>query len=277
MLASSGTRPTTLNVYASYGEGFETPTFAELAYRPGRPRAQPRPRPGDQSTSVEVGLKCCRRRRQRVNLAVFARRHADDEIVVDTATGGRTTYRNASDTRRRGVEAAWDGDLGRGLHRARQLFVAQAEFAEPPAPGMPPAPVPAGRAAARASRRSRRTAMLVWTPGGLLLASGGGGGPVRRPAVRERPQHRRCAPAYTIGNVRVGFAQRVGDARMLREFVRVEQRHRRATTSGSVIVGDTNGAISSRRPGRNWFAGAECQCRFASDPLHRARRSRCTG
>ena len=37
------------------------------------------------------------------------------EIVVDTATGGRTTYRNASNTRRRGFEAEWDGDLGAGV------------------------------------------------------------------------------------------------------------------------------------------------------------------
>ena len=39
----------------------------------------------------------------------------DDEIVIDTATGGRTTFKNAAKTCRRGIEAEWEGNLGAGL------------------------------------------------------------------------------------------------------------------------------------------------------------------
>ena len=46
--APSGTPLNGLNLYASYGEGFETPTFAELAYRPGGTGPQLRPAAGDE-------------------------------------------------------------------------------------------------------------------------------------------------------------------------------------------------------------------------------------
>ncbi len=103
----------TLNVYVSYGQGFETPTFAELAYRPVGAGLNLALDPAT-STSVEVGLKWLPTPKQRLNVAVFAA-DTDQEIVVDTATGGRTTYRNAGKTRRRGFEAAWDADLGSGF------------------------------------------------------------------------------------------------------------------------------------------------------------------
>ena len=46
----------TLNVYASYGEGFETPTFAEIAYRPGGTGLNFGLQPAT-SRAVEVGVK----------------------------------------------------------------------------------------------------------------------------------------------------------------------------------------------------------------------------
>ena len=91
---------------------------------PDRPRAQSRARPRHVDVGRARRSSGCRRRASGVNLAVFAA-DTSQEIVVDTATGGRTTYRNASKTRRRGFEAVWDARPRRRLHRARQLFVAQ--------------------------------------------------------------------------------------------------------------------------------------------------------
>ncbi len=93
-----------VSAYASHGEGFETPTFAELAYRPSGPGLN---LALDASTSRanEVGVKAVIAGRHRVNIAAFAT-DTDDEIVVNSATGGRTTFRNAGPTRRRGVEAS---------------------------------------------------------------------------------------------------------------------------------------------------------------------------
>ena len=90
-----------LNLYLSYGQCFETPTFAELAYRPVGPGLNFALEPA-LATAFEIGLKWRPTPAHRVNLAAFDA-NTRQEIVVDTATGGRTTYRNASDTRRRGV------------------------------------------------------------------------------------------------------------------------------------------------------------------------------
>ncbi|HYR00099.1 MAG TPA: TonB-dependent receptor, partial [Casimicrobiaceae bacterium] len=102
-----------LNLYANYGQGFETPTFIELAYRPVGSGLNLALQPSV-SDSAEAGLKALISRTQRVNVAVFDVK-TSDEIVVDTSTGGRTTYKNAAKTERKGVEAAWQGDLGAGF------------------------------------------------------------------------------------------------------------------------------------------------------------------
>ena len=75
------------------------------------------------SNSGEIGLKALIGRDQRVNLAAFDIK-TTDEIVIDTAIGGRTTYKNADARReRKGVEAAWQGDLGAGFAGLRVVHV----------------------------------------------------------------------------------------------------------------------------------------------------------
>ncbi|MGH8713418.1 MAG: TonB-dependent receptor family protein, partial [Casimicrobiaceae bacterium] len=102
-----------VNVYANWGEGFETPTFIELAYRNGGTGLNFALQPAI-SRSTEIGVKAYLTSAQRVNLAAF-NIDTSNEIVIDASTGGRTTYKNAGRTRRRGVEAQWDAVLGGGL------------------------------------------------------------------------------------------------------------------------------------------------------------------
>src|SRR5438105_2416956 len=116
-----------VNVYANWGEGFETPTFIELAYRTVGTGLNFDLRPAI-SRSAEAGVKAYLLDRQRVNIAVFTTT-TSDEIVIDTAAGGRTTYKNASKTRRRGVEAQWDADLGYGLSGDASYTSLSAKFA----------------------------------------------------------------------------------------------------------------------------------------------------
>ena len=70
-----------------------------------------------------------------------------------------------------------------------------------------------------------------------------------------------AAPAYAVMNARVGFAQTRGQ----RDVARIRARSTTfstATTSGSVIVGDTNGRYFEPAPGRNWFVGASVDVRL---------------
>ncbi|MCL5049873.1 MAG: TonB-dependent receptor [Firmicutes bacterium] len=89
------------SVFAAFGEGFETPTLTELAYRNDGSGLNPDLGPAF-VTQYEAGIKWLGPQGQ-LQMSVFAV-DTDDEIVVDQSIDGRTTYRNAGETERRGVE-----------------------------------------------------------------------------------------------------------------------------------------------------------------------------
>ena len=246
----------TLNAYVSYGQGFETPTFAELAYRPVGAGLNLALDPAT-STSLEVGLKWLPTPKQRLNVAVFAA-DTDQEIVVDTATGGRTTYRNAGKTRRRGFEAAWDADLGSGFTAHANYSYLNATFVDAFVTGLPPVEVPAG-ARLPGVPPQQAYGVLAWTPGGFY----GFGAALEAQYVGRlyaNDRNTAYAPSYTIGNARVSFAQSSGKVRVS-EYVRLNNIADRQYI-GSVIVGDTNGRYFEPAPGRNWFAGVTVDVGF---------------
>src|SRR5262249_3341778 len=128
-----------VNVYASYGQGFETPSFIELAYRPVGSGLNLALQPSV-STSTEVGLKSISGS-QRFNVVGFWT-DTKNELVIDTATGGRTTYKNAAKTKRRGFEASWEGDLGGGFTGYAAYTYLDATYASSLTTGSPPVTVP---------------------------------------------------------------------------------------------------------------------------------------
>ncbi|MFO1324732.1 MAG: TonB-dependent receptor [Burkholderiales bacterium] len=246
----------TLNAYVSYGQGFETPTFAEMAYRPVGPGLN-LALDAATSKSVEVGLKWLPTPQQRVNVAVFGVR-TSQEIVVDTATGGRTTYRNASNTRRRGFEAVWDGVLPAGFTAHVNYSYLKADFEDAFVTGLPPVPVPAG-ARLPGVPPQQAYGILTWTPGGYFGFNAAAEVQyVGRIYVNDG--NTAYAPAYTIGNARIGFAQTAGNAKFA-EYVRVNN-IAGVNYIGSVIVGDTNGRYFEPAPPRNWFAGVSVSVAF---------------
>jgi len=245
-----------LNVYASYGQGFETPTFAELAYRPVGTGLNLALDPAT-STAWEAGMKWFPAASQRVNLAAFTAT-TDQEIVIDTATGGRTTYRNSSKTRRRGFEAEWDADLGSGISTHVNYTYLLAEFAEPYASGIPLVVTPAGSRLPGVPPQ-QLFGTLEWTPGGFGGFSVAGEVQyVGRIYVND--VNSAYAPAYTLGNLRVGFAQQA-DRLQFSEYVRINN-IANVNYVGSVIVGDTNGRYYEPAPGRNWYAGVSISAAF---------------
>jgi iron complex outermembrane receptor protein len=98
----------TLNVYANWGRGFETPTLAEAAYTVENNAIK-----GLFNTSLlasrsqhsEAGLKWTPAPRTRVDANVF-RITTDNEIVTLKSAGGKTAYKNATSTLREGSELA---------------------------------------------------------------------------------------------------------------------------------------------------------------------------
>jgi iron complex outermembrane receptor protein len=245
-----------LNVYATYGEGFETPTFAELAYRPVGTGLNFDLKAAT-SQAVEVGMKALFAKRHRFNAAWFAI-DTDDEIVINAATGGRTTFRNAGKTKRRGVELAWDGELAEGLRAHAAYTWLRAEFANEFTTGLPPVSVPSGT---RLPGVPENTAYgeIAWTPPGVpWFSTALEVQYVDKIYVNDRNSD--AAPAYTVVNVRAGIEQRFGNAR-LRAFARVNNVADRNYV-GSVIVGDTNSRFFEPAPGRNYFLGATIDVRL---------------
>jgi iron complex outermembrane receptor protein len=238
-----------VNVYASYGEGFETPTFAEIAYRNGGSGLNFALQPA-RSRATEVGFKYRAGDRHRLTAALF-NVDTSNEIVVDNATGGRTVFKNAGATRRRGAEAAWDGRYRYGLSSHVALTWLRAEFDESYTSGS--SVVPEG-AKLPGVPSKQAYAELAWVPGkwsGLDTALEVQY--VDKLYVNELNSD--AAPSYAVANARLGFSGPWGAAATWQAFVRVNNLFDRRY-AGSVIVGDSNGRYFEPAPGRNWFVGA---------------------
>jgi iron complex outermembrane receptor protein len=245
-----------INVYANWGEGFETPTFAELAYRPVGTGLNLGLQPSV-SNSAEIGLKALFTNAQRFNLAAF-NVDTTDEIVVNTAVGGRTTYKNAAKTRRQGIEAAWESNFGAGFAGYLSYTYLSAKFTSDATTGVPPQIVPAGAhlpgvPAANAYGELTWSYPAAWGLNAALEVQYAG-------KIYVNDRNTDAAPAYTIGNVRVGFEQRTGRW-LLREFVRLNN-FTNVNYVGSVIVGDANGRYFEPAATRNFIIGASVNASF---------------
>ena len=98
----------TLNIYANYGQGFESPTLAEMAYS-GKTGSFVNTFNTDvkaaNSKHYEIGAKWVPARNSRVDLALY-QIDTNDEIVVLSNDSGRNSFQNAPSTSRTGWELA---------------------------------------------------------------------------------------------------------------------------------------------------------------------------
>jgi iron complex outermembrane receptor protein len=117
-----------VSYYASYGRGFETPTLDELAYRPdGQPGLNTALRAA-RSNNYEVGAKTRLGPDLRAAVALFDTRTSND-IVVRTNFNGRSTYGNAGQTRRKGLEAEVEAHPSEQWTLAASASLIDAHFA----------------------------------------------------------------------------------------------------------------------------------------------------
>jgi iron complex outermembrane receptor protein len=216
------------SVYASAARGMETPTLNELFYSPAggfnfglRPAT---------SRQLEVGWKSAQ-----AALALFTVR-THDELVVDTSSGGRSSYRNADSTARTGIEwsdnVAWSGTV-RSRFSATLL---RATFDNGHyLPGVP-----------------ARTAYadLVWSQSGYTA------GLEMNAAGRVYPDDANAAqpaPGYAVAHAFVRWAREFGHWR-LGSCLRLNNVAGHAYI-GSVIVGEANRRYYEPAPRRTWTLG----------------------
>ena len=243
-----------LRLYANAGEGFETPTFAELAYRPGGATGLNFALQPAKSRHYEAGMKARLANGLRANAALF-RIETRGEIVTNASSGGRTDFRNASRTLRRGLELALEGRFARGLEAHLAYTLLDARFVE----GFETAAAAIG--AGRRLPGVPRTVLqaeAAWRPAprGFHAAV-----ELRHAAkVYVNEANTDAAPAYTVVNLRAGLEQHAGPWRF-REFVRVDNVADRKY-AGSVIVAEARGRFFEPAPGRNHVVGIEASYTF---------------
>jgi iron complex outermembrane receptor protein len=118
-----------LHLYASYGQGFQTPIGSELAYRPDGASGLNTGLQPARNTSVELGAKLAISSELSLEAALF---HAltHHEIVVDTNLGGRSTYQNSNRTRRQGAELSLDYRLAAAWHAQLAYTYIEANYVD---------------------------------------------------------------------------------------------------------------------------------------------------
>ena len=232
-----------LNAYAALGRGFETPTTNELSYRPGGATGLNLDLRAATSDHYETGIKWTDAAAWRATAAIF-RVDTDDEIVVDTNIGGRSTFRNAGGTRREGVELQAERDWGpvRALASFSSLRAVYRDlFSGNSMPGIPE----------RSAYADIRWRPIERAELGLEVRHSG------RMFVNDANSD--AAEPYTVASLRAGYAMGVG-ASSLRAFVRVDNIFDRRY-AGSVIVNEGNARYFEPAPGRTWLAGVSLALR----------------
>ena len=242
-----------LNIYVSWGKGVETPTLNELSYS-GPDNSFGFDLQPATSEQIEVGLKARLTEATRLQLALF-QIDTDDELVVESASGGRSRFQNAAQTRRRGVELALESRLSDSLRANLAYTQIEAIYSKDftsntrliesgnKLPGIP-----------------ARTLYgeLAWQPLGWFSTAIEG--LYRSQLYVEDSNTAKTAPSYALFNWQARFEQQVG-ALTFNQVLRIDNLFDREYI-GSVIVGDRNGRYYEPGPERAWYVGAGVQYQF---------------
>ena len=249
-----------LNVYANVGKGFETPTFAELAYRPSGATGLNFALTPANSLHKEIGLKALLGDFGRVNVSIF-RIDVTNEIVVNSNVGGRSDFKNAPGTRREGLELGWAHKFPLGFEAAISYTLLNARFTQPftTVTGTPAVTVNVASGSKLPGIAGNNLfGELVWrhAPNGFFA-----GVEVRNSGkVWVNDQNSEFAGAYTLFNLKAGLQQR-GTNWKLTEFVRVDNAGNKGYI-GSVIVAEANNRYYEPAPGRNYMIGINAEFKF---------------
>ena len=241
------------SLYASYGRGFETPTFAELAHQntgSGLNFALQ----ASKSRHYEAGVKSVIGSRARINAALFSI-ETSDEIVVDQSLNGRTTFKNAGRTRRNGAELYADAMLPAGFEATAAWTLLEATFKDSYVSG--------GQTVAAGNRlpavpESYFYGELRWrhAPSGFAATLE----LLYKSDVAVNDLNTEFADAYTVANFALGFTQQ-GAKWRLTEYLRLDNLTDKRY-SGSVIVNENNGRYYEPSPQRNMTVGVQAKLQF---------------
>jgi iron complex outermembrane recepter protein len=250
-----------LNLYANAGKGFETPTLDELAYRPGGLTGLNFALQPQTSDQYEIGVKAKPDAVSRISAALF-RNHAQNEIVVLTSSGGRSTYQNAGATRREGAELSATTSFGKGFSALVAYTYVSATYLDSfltcttSTCATPVTPVAAGSRMPGVPRSSGYAELGWRNEQGWFAALEARAAS----AVYVNDVNSEYAPGYGVLSLRAGLQQQ-GKSWHVKEFLRVDNVLDR-NYIGAIVVGDANGRYYEPSPGRSAMLGISASLNF---------------
>lgn len=250
-----------LLAYVSYAKGFETPTFTEMAYNTDASISgfnfDLKP---SNSDTYEAGLKS-QNLLGDFTLAVFQTKTKDD-IVSAGSVDGRSTFRNADQTLREGVEFSWNKQLWRDLIATASYAYLDAKFDSNTAAiydknGKVVAKAIDKDAYIPGIAKNQAYLALSWKP---QTGFYGGVDAQYNDKIYVDDQNTDAAPSYTVVAAYAGYAWQLQDWKV-NIFSRVDNLLDKDYV-GSVIVNDGNSRFFEPADGRNWSAGLRVSKQF---------------
>ncbi|WP_415833550.1 TonB-dependent receptor family protein [Kerstersia similis] len=225
------------SLYASFGRGFETPTFNELSYRPDGTGGLNLALQPSTSRNYEIGAKTGSL--GGLLTAALFRIDTRDEIVSAGSSGGRATFRNAGKTRRNGVELSWQAELMQDLQFTLSYTYLDAEFRQA-TPGSEGKRIP-GVARHNGYAGLRWMPEHGWQAGAEWRAMGN---------IQANTANSAQAPGYAVTALYTGYRMNYA-AWDLDLLARVDNLFDKRYV-GSVIVNESNSRYYEPAAGRNW-------------------------
>ncbi|OTG64776.1 TonB-dependent receptor [Acinetobacter silvestris] len=240
-----------LTSYISYAQGFETPTFTEMAYsKNDGMNFSLKPASSD---NYEIGLKS-QNQLGDFTAAVFQSKTQNDIVSAGTLDG-RATFRNADKTLRQGVELSWNKNIWRDLNAQASYSYLDAKFdAEVPEITDSHGKVIAARVAdgnyIPGVARNQAYFALGWRP---EIGFNAGVDVRYTDKIYVDDVNSDTAPSYSVTSANMGYVWKNTDWK-IRTFARVDNLFDKKYV-GSVIVNDGNGRFFEPADGMNWNAG----------------------
>ena len=236
-----------LYAYASYGKGFETPTFTEMAYPTLATSGINFDLKPASSDTYELGVKS-QNAFGLFTLAVFNTVTKND-IVPDDANAGRNTFRNAEQTLRQGAELAWQHQLWQDLKLSASYSYLDATFDADIAATSTKPLIEKGTYIPGIAKNQAFT-RIAWQP-----EQGFQAGLEARymDKIYVDDINSDTAPSYTVVAANVGYLWVNRDWKV-NSYARVDNLFDRNYV-GSVIVNDGNSRFFEPADGRNFSVG----------------------
>ncbi|HHP2752691.1 TPA: TonB-dependent receptor PqqU, partial [Klebsiella quasipneumoniae] len=231
------------NVYLSAGRGFETPTINELSYRSDNQSGLNFGLKPSTNDTVEIGSKT--RIGNGLLTAALFQTDTDNEIVVDSSSGGRTSYKNAGKTRRQGMELGLDQQFGESWRLKAAWTWLDATYRTNVC----------GDASCNGNRIPGIARNMGYASFGYQPEQGWyAGSDIRYMSdIMANDENTAKAPSWTVVGLTTGYKWSYGRMDM-NLFGRVDNLFDREYV-GSVIVNESNGRYYEPAPGRNYGIG----------------------